>query len=156
MLWWNAAAALHAQPKLPVHSTQTIQSDSAQSEQPVQPASDSGSREETLATRQAPADTGIASFYSSRFQGRTTASGEVYDENKMTAAHNRLKFGTRIRVTNLHNGRSVIVRVNDRMHSRNPRLVDLSRAAAIQLGFIKRGLTRVRVERLPGPAKARE
>lgn len=120
LLLWQIAVALHAQPA-------------------------SGSIPNANAARPV-ADTGIASFYNSRFQGRVTASGEVYDETKMTAAHNRLKFGTRIRVTNLRNGKSVIVKVNDRMHSRNPRLVDLSRAAAIQLGFVKRGLTRVRVE----------
>jgi len=114
---------------------------------PVRPVADTAIR--WGAVRQTPvSDTGVASFYSSRFQGRRTASGEVYDETKMTAAHNKLKFGTRIKVTNLRNGKSVIVRVNDRMHARNARLVDVSRAAAIQLGFIKRGLTRVKVERL--------
>src|SRR5690606_14882527 len=70
-------------------------------------------------------DTGIASYYHSKFTGRPTASGEKYDPEKMTAAHNRLPLGTRIRVTNLRNKRSVIVRVNDRLHYRNTRLVDL-------------------------------
>lgn len=91
-------------------------------------------------------DTGVASYYHSKFQGRITASGELYDENKLTAAHNRLPLGTRIKVTNLRNKRSVIVRVNDRLHHRNMRLVDLSKAAATKLGYIGRGITRVRVE----------
>ena len=91
-------------------------------------------------------DTGVASYYHSKFQGRITASGELYDENKLTAAHNRLPLGTRIKVTNLRNKKSVIVRVNDRLHHRNMRLVDLSKAAATKLGYIGRGITRVRVE----------
>jgi len=91
-------------------------------------------------------DTGVASYYHSKFQGRITASGELYDQDKMTAAHNRLPLGTRIKVTNLRNKRSVIVKVNDRLHHRNKRLVDLSRAAAAKLGYIGRGITRVRVE----------
>ena len=90
--------------------------------------------------------TGVASYYHSRFHGRPTASGELYDQTKMTAAHNRLRFGTKIKVTNLRNKRSVIVRVNDRLHHRNTRLVDLSKAAAAKLGIVARGLARVRVE----------
>ncbi len=90
--------------------------------------------------------TGVASYYHSRFQGRPTASGQRYDEQKLTAAHNTLSFGTRIRVTNLRNNRSVIFTVNDRMHHNNKRLVDLSRAAAVKLGYVSRGLTKVRVE----------
>lgn len=91
-------------------------------------------------------ETGVASYYHSKFQGRLTASGEKYDQEKMTAAHNRLPMGTMIKVTNLRNKRSVIVRVNDRLHHRNPRLVDLSRAAAAKLGYVGRGITRVKVE----------
>jgi rare lipoprotein A len=91
-------------------------------------------------------DTGVASYYHAKFHGRITASGELYDQNKMTAAHNRLPLGTNIKVTNLRNKRSVIVRVNDRLHHRNKRLVDLSRAAAVRLGYIGRGITRVKVE----------
>jgi len=91
-------------------------------------------------------DTGVASYYHSKFQGRLTASGELFDQEKMTAAHNSLPMGTMIRVTNLRNKRSVVVRVNDRLHHRNPRLVDLSRAAAAKLGYIGRGITRVKVE----------
>ncbi|MBA4166501.1 MAG: septal ring lytic transglycosylase RlpA family protein [Chitinophagaceae bacterium] len=91
-------------------------------------------------------ETGVASYYGSKFKGRLTASGQRYDPMKMTAAHNRLPMGTRIKVTNIHNRRSVIVVVNDRLHYRNKRLVDLSRAAALKLGYTGRGLTKVRVE----------
>jgi rare lipoprotein A len=90
--------------------------------------------------------TGVASYYNPKFKGRLTASGEHYDPLKMTAAHNCLPMGTRIKVTNIRNRRSVIVVVNDRLHYRNKRLVDLSGAAASRLGYIGRGLTRVRVE----------
>jgi rare lipoprotein A len=89
---------------------------------------------------------GTASFYSNKFQGRKTAIGEPYDKNKMTCAHNSLPLGTWIKVTNLRNGKSVIVRITDRLHYRNKRLVDLSRLAASKLGYLKRGLTRVKVE----------
>ena len=89
---------------------------------------------------------GTASFYSNKFQGRPTAMGELYDKNKMTCAHNSLPLGTWIKVTNLRNGKSVTVRVTDRLHHKNKRLVDLSRIAASKLGYLSRGLTRVKVE----------
>ena len=89
---------------------------------------------------------GTASFYAGKFQGRKTAIGEPYDQNKMTCAHNSLPLGTWIKVTNLRNHKSVYVRVTDRLHHKNKRLVDLSRAAAAKLGYLKRGLTRVKVE----------
>ena len=89
---------------------------------------------------------GTASFYANKFQGRKTATGELFDQKKMTAACNVLPLGTWIRVTNLRNKRSVLVRVNDRLHSRMTRITDLSRAAANQLGYINSGLTRVKVE----------
>ena len=89
---------------------------------------------------------GTASYYAAKFQGRKTASGEVYDANKFTAAHNGLPLGTWVRVTNQRNGRKVIVKINDRLHYRNPRLVDLSRAAAKKLGYTGHGLAKVKVE----------
>ena len=91
-------------------------------------------------------ETGVASYYNSKFKGRLTASGQRYDPIKMTAAHNRLPMGTRIKVTNIRNSRSVVVVVNDRLHFRNKRLVDLSWAAAVKLGCTGNGLTKVRVE----------
>lgn len=89
---------------------------------------------------------GKASFYSNKFHGRKTASGEIFDQNKLTCACNMLPFGTWIRVTNLKNKKTVIVKVNDRLHAKMTRLVDLTRSAAQKLGFIKSGLTRVKVE----------
>ncbi len=96
------------------------------------------------------AETGIASYYSSSLHGRTTASGEVYDETKLTAAHRTLPFGTRVRVTNLGNDRSVIVVINDRGPFAKGRIIDLSRRAARELDFLQEGLTRVQLERVSG------
>jgi rare lipoprotein A len=89
---------------------------------------------------------GTASYYHSKFEGRKTSSGQLYDGSKYTAAHNGLPLNTWIKVTNLRNKRSVIVKVNDRLHHKNDRIVDLSRVAAQDLGYLGRGLTRVKVE----------
>lgn len=89
---------------------------------------------------------GVASYYAKKFHGRKTASGELYDHEKMTAAHNGLPLGTWVKVTNQRNGRSVIVKINDRLHYKNPRLVDMSGAAAKKLGFISKGLVKVKLE----------
>jgi rare lipoprotein A len=89
---------------------------------------------------------GTASYYSNNFNGKKTANGEIYSHKKMTAACNVLPLGTWIRVTNLRNGKSVVVKTNDRLHSKMKRVVDLSREAAEKLGYVKSGLTRVRVE----------
>lgn len=89
---------------------------------------------------------GLASYYADKFEGKPTATGEPYDHNKFTAACNVLPLGTWIRVTNIINSRSVVVRTNDRLHIKVKRIVDLSRIAAEQLGYTKRGLTQVKVE----------
>jgi rare lipoprotein A len=89
---------------------------------------------------------GVASYYAHRFHGRTTASGEVYDENALTAAHRDLPFGTRVRVTNLANGRQVLLRINDRGPFVAGRVIDVSFRAARDLDFIAAGLTRVRIQ----------
>ena len=89
---------------------------------------------------------GTASFYSNSFNGKKTANGEIYSQKKMTAACNVLPLGTWIRVTNLRNGRSVVVKTNDRLHARMTRVVDLSRTAAEKLNYVRSGLTRVKVE----------
>jgi len=89
---------------------------------------------------------GTASYYADKFNGRETANGEIYDGKKMTAACNVLPLGTWIRVTNLYNNRSIVVKTNDRLHIRMKRIVDLSRSAAQKLGYIGRGLTKVKVE----------
>lgn len=91
---------------------------------------------------------GQASYYANKFIGRKTANGEIFSQKKLTCACNVLPLGTWIKVTNLRNGRTVVVKVNDRIHPRMRRVVDLSRAAAEKLGYISRGLTRVKVEPL--------
>ena len=90
--------------------------------------------------------TGEASWYGGRYQGRSTANGEAFDMNALTAAHRQLAFGTRVRVTNLANRRSVVVRINDRGPYARGRIIDLSRRAAALLGFRAAGVARVRVE----------
>lgn len=89
---------------------------------------------------------GIASYYASKFVGRRTANGEIYQHELYTAACNVLPLNTWIRVTNLKNNKSVIVKINDRLHPKNKRLVDLSYIAAKELGYIKRGLSKVKIE----------
>jgi rare lipoprotein A len=91
----------------------------------------------------APAQTGEASWYGPQHHGKRTASGEVYDMNKLTAAHRTLPLGTRVRVTNIENGRSVDVRINDRGPFVDGRVIDLSRAAAERLGALGEGVVRV-------------
>ncbi len=89
--------------------------------------------------------TGIASWYGEEFHGRRTANGEVYDMNDLTAAHKTLPMPVRVRVTNLENGRSLVLRVNDRGPFVNGRIIDVSRRAAQLLGFQKQGTAKVRV-----------
>ncbi|AFZ49780.1 rare lipoprotein A [Dactylococcopsis salina PCC 8305] len=89
---------------------------------------------------------GKASWYGSRFHGRRTASGERFNAYAHTAAHRSLPFGTKVRVTNLRNGRSVVVRINDRGPSSRGRVIDLSRAAAQNIGMLRSGVAPVRIE----------
>lgn len=89
---------------------------------------------------------GVASFYGRSEHGGPTASGERFNMNAMTAAHRTAPLGSHLRVTNLKNGRSVVVRINDRGPFVRGRIIDLSRAAADQLGFISSGVTRVSIE----------
>ena len=92
------------------------------------------------------AEQGIANFYSDKFQGKKTASGAVYDKNGMTAAHKTHPYGTKLRVTNLENNKTVVVTVTDRMRRANPVVIDVTRRAAQELGFAKAGKARVKVE----------
>jgi rare lipoprotein A (peptidoglycan hydrolase) len=89
---------------------------------------------------------GIASYYADEFNGKKTADGETYDMYKMTAAHRTLPFGTKVKVTNLANNRSIIVRINDRGPFKMDRIIDLSYAAAIQLGMKGTGTAKVKLE----------
>ena len=91
---------------------------------------------------------GTASFYANKFEGRKTANGEIFSQQKMTGASNIIAMNTWVRVTNLRNKKIAVVRINDRMHPKNKRLIDLSRVAATQLGYTGRGLVKVQVEEL--------
>jgi rare lipoprotein A len=94
---------------------------------------------------------GVVSYYANKFHGRRTASGARYDKQQLTAAHLTLPFGTLVRVTNPRNGRSVVVRINDRGPHIRGRVLDLSREAARVLGLISAGVARVAWEIVPPP-----
>ena len=91
-------------------------------------------------------ETGVASWYGGKFHGRKTASGERYNQNKMTAAHKTLPFGTKVYVKNLENGKSAVVRINDRGPFKKGRVIDLSKAAAKKLDITKTGTAKVRIK----------
>lgn len=91
---------------------------------------------------------GLASYYGKAFHGRKTASGQIYNMNKLTAAHRRLPFGTKLRVINLKNNREVIVRINDRGPYKTGRIIDLSKAAARKLGMLRNGIVKVKIKKL--------
>ena len=95
-----------------------------------------------------PSQTGAASYYHPSLDGRMTANGETFDNGALTAASLTLRFGTRVRVTNLVNSKSVVVTINDRGPYVAGRIIDLTHRAALDLGFVRRGTTRVRVEPL--------
>ncbi|CAM3063013.1 septal ring lytic transglycosylase RlpA family protein [Streptobacillus ratti] len=90
--------------------------------------------------------TGIASYYGERWNGRKTASGEIFDTWKVSAAHKKLPFGTKVKVTNLSNGKSVIVRINDRGPYIKGRVIDLSKAAFKKIENFNKGITKVKLE----------
>ena len=89
---------------------------------------------------------GVASFYADKFNGRTTANGERFSNQEMTAAHNSLPLGTLVKVTNEQNGKSVMVRITDRLAKTNHRIIDLTQRAAKELGFLHKGIAHVKVE----------
>jgi rare lipoprotein A len=92
-----------------------------------------------------------ASWYGPRFHGKLTANGEIYDQMALTAAHKTLKFGTLLKVTNPKNGKSVIIRINDRGPYIGDRELDLSKGSAIKLGLIEKGVARVKIQEvIPG------
>ena len=93
---------------------------------------------------------GEASYYADKFEGRPTASGEIYDHDKMTAAHRSLPFGTKVRVTRLATGRSVVVRINDRGPFKRGRIIDLSKRAARNLRLLQVGVAAVKIEVVDG------
>lgn len=90
-------------------------------------------------------ETGMASFYAETYNGRKTANGEIYNSSDLTAAHKKLPFGTRVKVTNLSNGKTVKVRVNDRGPFVTGRIIDLTRAAAKKIDMINAGVVKVKI-----------
>ena len=112
------------------------------------------SRSPARARRTPRSQVGIASLYARMHHGNRTASGQVYRQGELTAAHRTLPFGTRVRVTNLSNHRSVVVTITDRGPFVRGRIIDLSRRAARELGILKAGTARVRVVVLKAPRGA--
>lgn len=92
---------------------------------------------------------GVAIYYAKKYQGRRTRSGEIFDHNKLTAAHPSLPNRTRVKVINIANDRSVVVTINDRCRKRSFELIDLSRTAAQKLGFLGKGTAKVMIIPLP-------
>jgi rare lipoprotein A len=90
-------------------------------------------------------ETGIASYYAESYNGKKTANGEIYNSSKLTAAHKTLPFGTKVKVTNLSNGKSVKVRINDRGPFVSGRIIDLTRAAADEIGMLNAGVAKVKI-----------
>lgn len=93
--------------------------------------------------------TGNASYYSNKFHGRKTSSGEKYHKDSLVCAHKTLKFGTLLKVTNLKNDSTIFVRVIDRMGKSSPHIIDLSMAGAKQLNFVRNGIAKVKIEEVP-------
>ena len=110
--------------------------------------SDGSAKTDRAKTHKEPAfeQTGKASWYGPGFHGKKTANGEIYNQNELTAAHRTLPLGTEVEVTNVKNGKSVEVEINDRGPYVRGRVIDLSRAAAIELGMKERGLAVVQIE----------
>ena len=98
-------------------------------------------------------ETGIASWYGPNFHGKKTANGETYNQNDMTAAHRTLPLPSAVRVTNLENGRSIVLRINDRGPFARGRIIDVSRRGAQLLGFERNGVAKVRVDVLPDESR---
>jgi rare lipoprotein A len=106
----------------------------------------SGEQPPRIAKATAKFETGIASYYGEKYHGRQTANGEIFNMHELTAAHPKLKFGTKVKVTHLANQRSVTVRINDRGPFVQGRVIDLSQAAATELQMVRAGLAEVKIE----------
>jgi rare lipoprotein A len=142
------AASLAAAPDASIASVEPVSSAALIELVPLQPTTDVSAPGEPATSPDTSAPSvppetslgrGTASYYAARFDGRRTASGERFDNDEMTAAHRTLPFGSRVRVTNPANGRSVVVRINDRGPFSHGRMIDVSRAAADRLGLVARG-----------------
>ncbi len=141
------------------NSAELLNSDDSENKSALQDAKDTArqtptddvknSKEKEDSVNKAKPTYGFASFYAKFFEGALTATGEIFSQKNLTAASNNFKLNTWVRVINLLNGKSIIVRINDRMHPRmaaKGRVVDLSFAAAKTLNFINAGTTKVKVE----------
>lgn len=113
------------------------------------PTAPRAKKDESLSVKSFFANVGEASYYDDKFEGRITTNGEVFSQDSLTAAHLTLPFGTKVRVTNLKNNKSVVVRINDRPPDDFKRLIDLSRRAAKKLDMITDGIAEVRISVLP-------
>lgn len=120
--------------------------DEASVQQANLPPTRAGTLADTLLRAVGDVQTGLASFYHHSLHGLKTASGERYDQHAMTAAHPFLPIGTAVKVTNRHNRRSVVVRINDRGPNFGSRILDLSWAAAAELGMLRRGVAPIKLE----------
>ena len=118
---------------------------------PAKPPTTRADRQKLIGT----VERGLATWYGGKFHGRPTASGEPFDQDEMTAAHRSLPMGSRVRVTNLNNDLSVVVRINDRGPFGKGRVIDLSRAAADQIDMLGSGVVPCTVEVLSIPEKKR-
>lgn len=103
---------------------------------------------QTTRTNQQDEMTGVCSYYARMHNGHVTAGGEQFDSNAMTAAHRRFPMGTKLKVTNLANGKSVVVKVNDRGPFVKGRSLSVTRRAAEELGFVRQGVTKVKMEKV--------
>jgi rare lipoprotein A len=113
---------------------------------PHSPIRHSKSKTVKAKAKRYPTHVGTASYYANKFEGRRTADGEIFTQKKLSAASNIIPMNSWVRITNLRNKKHVVLRINDRMHPKNPRLIDLSLAAAKRLRYTGRGIVRVKVE----------
>jgi rare lipoprotein A len=150
----STRAVLRPEPRTADPSIEQPQTDTSSREMPsiaIIPSSPETRKASPLAKLSAPlqptiAETGLASWYGRGFHRKLTASGEVFNQEKFTAAHRILPWGSRVKVINLANGKSVEVRINDRGPFGKGRVIDVSQAAARVLDMLGSGVTRVRVE----------
>jgi rare lipoprotein A len=131
----------------PDAKAQTAQAPAPATPAPTAPAPAAGAPSGAVGDTQ----TGLAAYYSQRLHGRRTASGEKFNNGALTTAHQTLPFGTKVRVTRVNGGKSVVLRVNDRGPTQPNRIVDVTQAAAHRLGFMRAGLTEVKLEVVEAP-----
>jgi rare lipoprotein A len=91
---------------------------------------------------------GLASYYSNKFEGRRTSSGAIFRQDSLTCAHKSLKFGTLLKVTNLRNDSTIVVKVNDRLSQKSRHIIDLTLSAAQKLNFVRQGIVQVEIEKI--------